>query len=72
MTGIPENISREVPPDGGGKPRTVLFSGAGSEAGRPGRAGGGAGGRGREAVFQDAGRDEVFFECSVQFNSSRL
>lgn len=63
MTGIPENISTEVPPDGGGKPRTVLFSRAGGEAGRPGCGG-------REAVFQDAGRDEVFFECSVQFSPS--
>lgn len=65
MTGIPENISREVPPDGGGKPRTVLFSGAGSEAGRPGRGGGAGGGKQCSRM-----QEEMRCFLSAQFSST--
>ena len=66
MTGIPDRISREVSPDSGGNPRSVLISGAGREAGRPRW-------RGREGMSRDGAREERrgVFECSVQFSPSR-
>lgn len=54
--GIPEKISREVSPDPGGKPRTELISGAGSEAGRRGW-------RGRGGMSQDGVGDKVFLKA---------